>query len=85
MVGGGTTYRTQSSKRTPFKNGIDSMIFERCLEKDESAPHILWEYEVIAYFRVCHVGHYFTGPDNYNDAPVSKILHFIRNVGLLRD
>jgi hypothetical protein len=37
----------------------------------------------IAYLRVRHLGHYFMEPGDYQDAPVSKTLHFIRSVGLL--
>jgi hypothetical protein len=55
----------------------NSPISERCLEKDQSATHILCECEAIAYLRFQHLGHYFMEPGNYQDAPVSKILHFI--------
>jgi hypothetical protein len=61
----------------------NSPIWERCLEKDESATHILCDCEAIAYLRFQHLGHYFMGSGDYQDAPVSKILHFIRSVGLL--
>jgi hypothetical protein len=56
---------------------------ERCLEKDESATHILCECEAIADLRFRHLGHYFMDPGDYQDAPISKILHFIQSVGLL--
>jgi hypothetical protein len=62
---------------------MESPACERCLEKDESATHILCDCEAIAYLRLRHVGHYFMEPGDYKDAPVSKILHFIRSVGLL--
>jgi hypothetical protein len=61
----------------------NSPTCERCLEKDESATHILCECEAIAYLRFRHLGHYFMEPGDYQDAPISKILHFIRSVGLL--
>jgi hypothetical protein len=68
-----------------FKMGLTNRpICERCLEKDESATHILCDCEATACLRFRHLGHYFTGPDDYQDTPVSKILHFIRSVGLLR-
>jgi hypothetical protein len=67
-----------------FKMGLtESPTCERCLEKDESATHILCDCEAIAYLRLFHLSHYFTEPGDYQDAPVSKILHFIRSVGLL--
>jgi hypothetical protein len=61
----------------------ESLTCERCLEKDESATHILCDCEAIAYLRFRHLGHYFMEPGDYQDAPVSKILHFIQSVGLL--
>jgi hypothetical protein len=63
----------------------NSPTCERYLEKDESATHILCDCEAIAYLRFCHLGHYFMEPGDYQDAPVSKILHFILRVGLLED
>jgi hypothetical protein len=64
---------------------ISSAICKRRLEKDESATHILSGCEAIAYsyLRFRHLGHYFMEPGDYQDAPVSKILHFMRSVGLL--
>jgi hypothetical protein len=44
-----------------FKMGLtESPTCERCLEKEESATHILCECEAIAYLRFRHLGHYFT-------------------------
>jgi hypothetical protein len=40
----------------------DSPTCERCLEKDESATHILCDCEAIAYLRFRHLGHYFMEP-----------------------
>jgi hypothetical protein len=61
-----------------FKLGLtDSPTCERCLEKDESATSILCDCEAIAYLRFRHLGHYFMEPGDYQDAPISKILHFI--------
>jgi hypothetical protein len=56
---------------------MDSPICERCLEKDETATHILCDYEAIAYLWFRHLCHYFMEPGDRQDAPVSKILHFI--------
>jgi hypothetical protein len=67
-----------------FKMGLtESPTCERCLEKDESATHILCDCEAIAYLRFRHLGHYFMEPGDYQDAPISKILHFILSVRLL--
>jgi hypothetical protein len=67
-----------------FKMGLTkSPICERCLEKDESATHILCDCEAIAYLGFRHLGHYFMEPGDYKDTPISKILHFFRSVGLL--
>jgi hypothetical protein len=61
----------------------NSPTCERRLEKDESATHILWDCEAIAYLRFRYLGHYCMEPGEYQDAPISEILHFIRSVGLL--
>jgi hypothetical protein len=53
MVGDRTTYRTLS----PETELINSPICERCLEKHESATHILWDCEAIEYLRFRHLGH----------------------------
>jgi hypothetical protein len=69
-----------------FKMGLmESPTCERCLEKDESATYILCDCEAIAYLRFIHLGHYFIEPGDYQDTPISKILHFIRSVGLLEE
>jgi hypothetical protein len=60
------------------------VILERCLEKDESAKHILCDCEGIAYLRFFHLGHYLMEPGDYQDTPVRKIPHFIWSVGLLK-
>jgi hypothetical protein len=61
-----------------FKMGLtESPTCERCLEKDESATHIVCNCEAIAYLRFRHLGHYFMKPGDYQDTPISKILHFI--------
>jgi hypothetical protein len=61
----------------------DDPICEGCLEEDEAATHILCECEAIAYLRFHRPGQFFTEPSNYHDAPISKVLHFIRRVGLI--
>jgi hypothetical protein len=57
---------------------------ERYLGNDESASHVLCDSEAIAYLRFHHPGHYFMEPGDHQDAPLSKILHFVGSVGLLK-
>jgi hypothetical protein len=52
-------------------------ICERSLEKAERATHILCECEALAYLIFHHLGHYFMEAENYNDAHISRILHFL--------
>jgi hypothetical protein len=78
-------YRTLSPKGPLFKLGLtDDPIFERCLEEDESATHILYDCEAIAYLRFRHLGQFFMEPTDYYDAPINKVLHFSRGVGLIK-
>jgi hypothetical protein len=68
-----------------FKLGlINDPIYERCLEEDESATHILCDCEAVAHVRVRHMGQFFMEPSDYYDAPIYKVLHFIRGVGLMK-
>jgi hypothetical protein len=57
-MGGTTIYRTLSCKRTTFQTGSDCPTCEWCLEKDESATHILCDYEAIANLKFRHLGHF---------------------------
>jgi hypothetical protein len=69
-----------------FKLGLtDDSTCERCLEEDESATRILCDFEAMAYLRLSHLGQFFMEPSDYYDAPLCKVLHFIRDVGLIRD
>jgi hypothetical protein len=62
-----------------FKLGLtDDPTCERCLEKDKSATYILGDCEAIAYLRFCHLEQ-----SDYYDAPLNKVLHFIRSVELI--
>jgi hypothetical protein len=84
-MGGRTTYRTLSPKRTPFQLGlINDPICERCQEEDESATHILCDYEAVAHVSFRHLGQFFMEPSDYYDAPIDEVLHFIRGVGLIK-
>jgi hypothetical protein len=62
----------------------DDPICERCLEEDESATHILCDCEAVAHIRFRHLGQVFMEPSDYYDAPIDKVLHFIRGVGLIK-
>jgi hypothetical protein len=68
-----------------FKLGLTNVpICESCLEEDESATHNLCDCETVAHIRFRHLGHFFMQPSNYYDAPIDKVLHFTRCVGLIR-
>jgi hypothetical protein len=68
-----------------FKLGLsDSPTCDRCREEDETATHVLWKCEALAHQRLRHLGQYFMEPSDYFDAPMYKVLHFIRSAGLLR-
>jgi hypothetical protein len=62
----------------------DDPTCERCLEEDESAPHILCDCEAIANLRFRHLGQFFTDPSDYYGDPINKVLHFIRSVRLIK-
>jgi hypothetical protein len=52
--------------------------------KRRPATHILRDCESTAYIRFRRLGHYFIEQGDHQDAPLSKILHFVWSVGLLR-
>jgi hypothetical protein len=60
-----------------FKLGPTEDTCERCLEKAESATHILYDCEAIAYLRFRHLGQFFIKPSDYYDTPLNKVLYFI--------
>lgn len=80
-----TTYRHLSPKRTPFENGTDSPLNKRCLEKDETTTHLLCEWEAIAYLGFHLLGHHLMELDDYHGTLMSRILHFIQSVGLMKN
>jgi hypothetical protein len=68
-----------------FKLGLtDDPTCERCLEDDESAAHTLCNCEAITHLRFRHLGQFVMEPSDYYDAPINKVLHFIRSVGLIK-
>jgi hypothetical protein len=62
----------------------DDPTCERCLEEEESATHILHDSEAIAYLRFHHLRQLFMKPSDSYDTPISKILHFVLTVGLIK-
>jgi hypothetical protein len=48
---------------------FDDPTCERCLEKDESATHILRDCEAIGDLRFRHLEQDFLEPSDYYDAP----------------
>jgi hypothetical protein len=68
-----------------FKLGLtDDPTCEKCLEQDESATHILCDCEAGAHLRFHHLGQFFMEPSDFYDTPISKVLHFIQSVGLIK-
>jgi hypothetical protein len=47
--------------------------------------HILCDCEAIADLRCRHLGQFFMEPSDFYDAPISRVLHFIKSVGLIKD
>jgi hypothetical protein len=59
-----------------FKVGLtDDPTCEWCLEKDESATHILCDCEVIPNLRFRLLGQFFMELSDYYDAPINKGLN----------
>jgi hypothetical protein len=63
---------------------IDNITCERCLGKDEPATHILCDCEAVAHVRFRPLDQFFMEQSDYYDAPIYKVLHFIRGVGLIK-
>jgi hypothetical protein len=60
------------SQETSKLGLTDDPTYERCLQEDESATHILCDCEAIAYLRFRHLGQFFIEPSGYYDAPIIK-------------
>jgi hypothetical protein len=67
-----------------LKGHIFKPTCERCLEEDESATYNPCDCEAITYLSFRHLGQFLMEPSNYYDAPINKVLHFIRSVGLIK-
>jgi hypothetical protein len=68
-------------------------LFAKGAKKKMNQPHISYLYpisyilcdcEAIAYLRFRHLGQFFTESSDYYDAPINKVLHFIRSVGSIK-
>jgi hypothetical protein len=70
---------------TEAKLQSDDPTCERCLQEDESATHTLCDCEAVAHLRFRHLGQLFMEPSDFYEAPIFRVLHFIRSVGLIRD
>jgi hypothetical protein len=46
--------------------------------------YILCDCEAVAHVRFRHLGQFFMEPSDYYDAPIYKVLHFIRGVELIK-
>jgi hypothetical protein len=46
--------------------------------------HILCDCKAVAHLRFRHLGQFFMEPSDYCDAPIDKVLHFFRGVGLIK-
>jgi hypothetical protein len=68
-----------------FKLGLtDDPTCESCLQEDESATHILCDCEAIAYLIFRHLGQFFMELSDFYYAPIIKVQHLIRSVGLIK-
>jgi hypothetical protein len=50
-----------------------STVCKRCLDKDDSAIHILRICEAIACLTFCHLGHYFMKLDDCHDSTLFNV------------
>jgi hypothetical protein len=57
----------------------------RCLERDDSAIHVLCGCEATARFGFLHLGLCLIESGGYTDAPLIKILPLFLSVGFLRE
>jgi hypothetical protein len=70
-----------------FKLGLADEPFAKGASEKMNQPHIrgiLCNCEAIVYLRFRHLGQFFMVPSDYYDAPIYKVLHFIRGAGLIK-
>jgi hypothetical protein len=51
-------------------------------KKKSNQPHT--SCVTVTQIRFRHLGQFFMEPSDYYDAPIDKVLHFIRGVGLIK-
>ena len=74
-------FRVQGST---FKLGlVDNPGCGRCKQAIETASHVLCDSEALTTSRFRHLGCHFMKPGDFEDIPVSRILHFVQGAGLL--
>jgi len=67
-----------------FKLGlINSPECDGCNQVSETASHVLCSCEGLARLRFRHLVWHFVKPGNFEDIPISSILHFVQGVGVL--
>ena len=64
---------------------VNSPECDRRKQISETASHILCDSEPLTTLWFMHLDHHFMKPGDSEDISVSKIMHFIQNVGLLNE
>jgi hypothetical protein len=61
-------------------------VVPHCIENTNTIKYliILCDCDAVAQIRFRHLGQFFMEPSDYYDAPIDKVLHFIRGVGLIK-
>jgi hypothetical protein len=85
MVGGRTTYRTLSLKRTLFQNGTDRQSYLQKVPKKRWISHThpmqVWGHSLL---KISSPGPLLYGTKRLSWCPISRILYFIQSAGLLK-
>jgi hypothetical protein len=63
-------------------HNIFDLFFEQGITLRRAS--ILCDCEAVAQIRFRHLGQFFMETSDYYDAPIDKVLHFIRGVGLIK-
>jgi hypothetical protein len=63
---------------------MNDPTYERCLEAAEQPDMSYVTVKGIAHLRFGHLGQVFMEPNDFYDVPISKVLLFIRSVGLTK-
>ena len=62
---------------------VDNPSCGRCKLEFETALRVLYVCEALAALRFRHMGQNFMKPGDFDDFPVSRILHCVQSAGLL--